>query len=324
MFNHKYIRDGSLIAGGAVVGVLVVLLINYKPCPDYIYLNHGAVCGKGPVINKAGYVVLQNDIEQLIAQQKAAGMVIDASVYFRDLRNGPVFGISGDHHFIPASLLKLPMMLAFFSLREDQPDILNTRLEYSMNALKGVDIPPGITLPPELEIGKKYSVEELIESTIVHSDNFAYFILVAYLQNSVPGGPQKVLRTLQEIGIADPRDIEEPAMSARSYAAIFRLLYNASYLDPADSEKVLTWLVKAAYNDGLKAGIPQDVSLAHKFGRREVSDGTLELHDCGIVYYPENPYVLCVMTHGKDEEDLKSFIATISKMTYDEVDSRRL
>lgn len=54
------------------------------------------------------------------------------------------------------------------------------------------------------------------------------------------------------------------------------------------------------------------------------ASGVVELHDCGIIYYPNNPYVLCVMTRGDSMEELKKIISTISLMTYKEVDSRRL
>jgi hypothetical protein len=49
-----------------------------------------------------------------------------------------------------------------------------------------------------------------------------------------------------------------------------------------------------------------------------------QLHDCGIIYYPGNPYLLCVMTRGTDWSALEKTIQTISAMTYKEVDSRKL
>jgi hypothetical protein len=42
-------------------------------------------------------------------------------------------------------------------------------------------------------------------------------------------------------------------------------------------------------------------------------------HDCGIVYYPKHPYLLCVMTQGQDPETLENAIAEISKFTYTQV-----
>jgi hypothetical protein len=50
----------------------------------------------------------------------------------------------------------------------------------------------------------------------------------------------------------------------------------------------------------------------------EWGDGhTVELHDCGIVYLNNNPYIITVMTRGTDMEKLAEAVATISKMTYE-------
>lgn len=44
---------------------------------------------------------------------------------------------------------------------------------------------------------------------------------------------------------------------------------------------------------------------------------TKELHDCGIIYYPERPYLLCVMTEGNDLNELAGVIQNISKTVYE-------
>jgi hypothetical protein len=68
--------------------------------------------------------------------------------------------------------------------------------------------------------------------------------------------------------------------------------------------------------------------VSHKFGVRNIlADGAKptdeptarELHDCGIIYYPNNPYFLCVMTRGKDFPTLEGVIKDISKIAWDEV-----
>ena len=83
-------------------------------------------------------------------------------------------------------------------------------------------------------------------------------------------------------------------------------------------------MVAPDFPQGLQAGIPASVEVAQKFGERQVflHDGTLsyrELHDCGIVYAPDNPYILCVMTRGHDFASLSSTIRDISKVVYDYV-----
>jgi hypothetical protein len=42
------------------------------------------------------------------------------------------------------------------------------------------------------------------------------------------------------------------------------------------------------------------------------------------VYYPQNPYLLCIMTEGDDFNALSEVIGIVSKAVYEEFDSRRL
>ena len=83
------------------------------------------------------------------------------------------------------------------------------------------------------------------------------------------------------------------------------------------SEKALELLSKTTFNDGIVAGLPENIVVSHKFGEYILPD-EIELHDCGIIYYVQNPYFLCVMTRGKDEGELKNTISGISKIIYED------
>lgn len=63
--------------------------------------------------------------------------------------------------------------------------------------------------------------------------------------------------------------------------------------------------------------------MAHKYGEHVIAqDGTaqgVELSDCGIVYYPEHPYALCVMVSAVDVPSAEQTIAHVSSLTYSAV-----
>ena len=86
-------------------------------------------------------------------------------------------------------------------------------------------------------------------------------------------------------------------------------------------------LVNVDFRDGLVAGVPGNIEVAHKFGEREVDSQQTQLHDCGIVYYPKRPYLLCVMTRGQhtddgavDEQKLQAIIKEVSTIVYNYVE----
>ncbi len=54
------------------------------------------------------------------------------------------------------------------------------------------------------------------------------------------------------------------------------------------------------------------IVIADKYGENDY-DGIKQLHDAGIVYYPESPYLLCIMTKGKKWGVVRETIVDISK-----------
>jgi beta-lactamase class A len=166
----------------------------------------------------------------------------------------------------------------------------------------------------ELVAGKTYTIGEMVKSMIIHSDNNASKMLSSFVDMEI------LKKTFIELGAEFP-DKPNYNISIRTYASFFRILYNSTFLNQELSEKALHLLSETSFDVGLVAGVPKKLVVAHKFGERQLADGKKQLHDCGIVYYPDKPYILCVMTRGKNFDQLASVIARISEEVYAGVNS---
>ncbi len=242
--------------------------------------------------------------------------ITDTSVYFRDLNNGSVINVNANEPFYPASLLKVPIMISYYLRSESDPSVLMQKITYQSPA---TELSIGTQLvPPEqqIQVGKTYTVEQLIEYMIKYSDNQA----MALLYDNLPITEQ--VDVYSQLGV-DPSVITDPTgtLTVSQYAIFFRILFNASFLSQADSEKALRLLTQTTFNEGLRSGVPTSVPIAHKFGERNFDQGVQQLHDCGIVYYPGHPYLLCIMTRGTDIEHLEGAIADVSKFVYNKINT---
>ncbi|MBX4197982.1 class A beta-lactamase-related serine hydrolase [Candidatus Parcubacteria bacterium] len=278
------------------------------------------------VIKKHDYIVLKSKIDEFVKLKTQAGDISAVSVYFRDLQNGPTMGIREDAKFIPASLLKLPVLLTYLRLSEENPQLLNTKLVYhtDKHIVEGAQ---WITPPESIKEQMPYSIDDLLKRMITYSDNASAEVLKSYLESLYP--KQNVLyQTLLDLGIVNPQNVGDETISVKSYASIFRTLYNVSFLNTTQaSTQALSLLASTTFNQGIKAGVPAEIVVAHKYGERSGipnSKDHNQLHDCGIVYYPQNPYLICIMTRGNNFQKLAQTIQDISRMIYEEVDSRRI
>jgi len=256
-------------------------------------------------------------IEELLKKETAAGNVLEASVYFRDLNNGMWFGINEDKSFRPASMFKVWVMLGYFKLAETNPLLLEQKIIFTgeqHETLKQV-VRPGQSLVP----GMSYTVDDLIYRMIVYSDNNSAWTLV---QNIDDGLLDQVLNDL-DVNL-NPNDPEH-LLTAHSYAGLFRVLYNSTYLSRQYSEKALQLLSQSEHAEGLRAGLPPGTTAATKFG--EWGSGPdpdiVQFHEFGIVYHPQRPYLIGVMTRGRRGGDLNRVLREISRITYEAVDASR-
>ncbi len=265
---------------------------------------------------------LKNSISTFIDSQKNSGSLSDASVYFYDLNLGRWIGINENEKYNPASMLKVVIMVSYFKEAETNPTILQQNLTYT-GAVNASIQEDAFNATSNLQIGQSYSVEDLVEKMIIDSDNGAEVLLFDNIdQNNLDA-------VYNALNIANPDTVSGTfTISPRTYSLFFRILYSATYLNDDMSEKALSILSQATFKDGLVAGLPSKLVVAHKFGEYVVTNSSnqmqgVELHDCGIVYYPTNPYFLCVMTKGSNLPQLENTIKNISSLVYNDYSNLR-
>jgi beta-lactamase class A len=167
-----------------------------------------------------------------------------------------------------------------------------------------------------LQPGKAYSVEKLIEHMIHYSDNRSYSVLKEFLAGS---NYEPVYRVYDHLGFPPQKFANDgDNISPKEYARTFIELFDGSYLNASMSARALKLLKKASFPQGILAGLPQKTVIAEKYGERGYTDSDLkQLHDCGIVYSPGEPYVLCIMTKGNDWHGQAKAIQHISHKVFE-------
>lgn len=300
----------------------IYILYEEKLCEkNLFYINKDIKCEQADVIKKTGYAGLRSKLNSFIKEQQQAKRVSNVSIYFRDLNHGPVFGINELETFSPASLLKLPVAMMYLKLEEETPGLLSQNLTYNVPSEK---IPPQ-PFPPPIEFveNSQYTIKIFLFNMIAYSDNGAAHMLLDNMKD-IEGGEENFSNTLKELGIIQEKTPGDEIVTTRGQASLFTFLYNASYLNEYSSNQMLVWLSQTSFKEGLLKYLPKGTVVAHKFGTRGDQLGVKQLHDCGIIYYPGNPYNLCIMTKGDNWGDLADVIANISDIVYKEVDSRRI
>ncbi len=312
----------ALIVGGSLGWVLTYYIHGHdissgsqeRSGKKYNFINPLLECNVASGTIDSGKQNFSRKLSNFIDDKKAEGTAKDVAVLFRDLNNGPTFGINESEDFIPASLLKVPVMMAYFSWAEEDSSVLKNKIlfkeEYRLPD-QGLQL---IASKQPLEVGKEYEVMDLIEKSIIYSDNQAVTLLVQNIDQ------QRIDDVFDSLGVnVDVIRTERGKLTVKEYGAFFRVLFNASYLNRTYSEKALEILSRSAFDDGIVSGVSEGVVVAHKFGESGELGGLHQLHDCGIVYYPKHPYLLCVMTSGEKTVGLEDVIEDISQFVFEEI-----
>lgn len=269
------------------------------------------------------YKDIKKEISAYLFNEKRKGKLHDYSFYFRELSSPLWYGVNEEKSFTPASLFKLPIAIIVYKQSEADGSLLKKTLVYTQE-MKDANQRTSGNEASILIVGRQYSVEELVKIMIEFSDNGAKDLLSNVIEEKY------VSELFTSMDLVDPILARSYEISSRKYAFFLRILYNGGYLKKANSEYLLSLLAKSAFKDGLVAGVPNNIVIAHKFGVHDVSvvvDGKEEMlsvfSDCGIVYREDNPYAICVMTQGKSIPDLLDVVSHVSKMVYEDEENKK-
>jgi len=270
-------------------------LLDYKPNFSFI----------GPKLES---VIIDN--VNSYKKNKNIGLV---SVYFKDLNSGTCFGVNEKENFIPESLNHLILMMAALKLSEESPDLVSYRFSFNeaSNTFKKIDTTE--IKDKKATIYDIYSiVEYLILYPSIETENFLKNLL-----NSI--NRKTVNKVYLDFGVQNPAAKEQRQITIKDFASLLGVLYNSTYINIQNSEKALFFLSEMEFKDGLVKGINNDkVMVAHMYDQTG-NNKLFQMNDCGIIYYPKNSYVLCVMIKGTDINQMTNVIQGVSKAVFDEM-----
>lgn len=268
------------------------------------------------------FVQLKKTVEEYLSKEEKNNNLEIASVYFRGQKNTAGFTINPKEKYGMASLIKVPIMISYFKLAQRDPETLNKKIKYDgsfdFNSIREIQS------TNKLMVGREYKVSELIDYMIKYSDNNAYSLLANNL--NITDTYTYANDLFNDFGIEDI-SLDKDNMDINSYSLFFRVLYNSTYLGRTYSEKALEILSETDYKGGMRAGIPDDITISNKFAEATIKNNSgqvvgKEFHNCGLVYYPDYPFILCMMTKGNDLNKLQKIVTDVSKMIYEYYDAK--
>jgi len=224
--------------------------------------------------------------------------------YFEYLPTGSSIGINDKVANIEASLVKTPLVMALYrKIERKQHDFTDETVVIEKRHL---DSDFGELW--KQGVGAKITLDEAVSSVLVESDNTAFNIIKDYV------APEDFEYVYEGLDIDVTKAQGELTVSAKNYSSVFKALYFSSVINKEHSEKILELLSKTRFTDKLPAGVPKDIVVAHKIGQFYNSI----YQDCGIVFVPNRPYLLCMFSKS-NEDEARDRMVKVSKTVYDYV-----
>ena len=168
--------------------------------------------------------------------------------------------------------------------------------------------------------GEAVTLRELAVLAITESSNLATNLLIDRL------GAERINATMAALGAASlvvRRGVEDDAawraglnntVTAAGLATLLLAMARREVVSGTASDEMLAILRAQAFNEGIPAGLPADVVVAHKTGSI-----TNLYHDAAVVEPPDAaPYVLVVLTEGLEETRVApALVASIARVMHE-------
>ena len=136
-----------------------------------------------------------------------------------------------------------------------------------------------------------------LEAMGKRSDNNVFTELVTKF------GKKTIQDYIASLGLKNT-SLEENLTTPSEVGDLFLKLYKEK------NEKILGYLTDTIFEKWIKAGIPAEIKVSHKYGRE-----TGVVNDAGIIY-SKNPFILVIMTQGVNEIEADRAVPELAKMIY--------
>ena len=182
---------------------------------------------------------------------------------------------------------------------------LNGDYYFGLNHQETMQAASLIKLPVMYMAMKEGKDKSLIEAMGKRSDNNAFIKMVSIL------GKENVNKTISELGMSKT-SLSENITTPEEIGIFFKKLYKEELLNKEDTKELESYMTNTIFEDFLRPGIPEDITLVHKYGREEHV-----INDAGIVM-SDKPFVIVIMTDGIIESEAIELFPKLSNLLYTE------
>lgn len=248
----------------------------------------------------------------------------DVAIAFRTLDGHAAYPFHDEESFHAASTMKIPVMIELFhqarqgKLKLDDPLPIKNEF-HSLVDGSTYTLDPTDDSETDLYkgVGQTRTLLQLCELMITASSNLATNLLIEKLGVD---NIRATVHTLRADGMNVLRGVEDNkaflkglnnTTTARGLQLLLEAIAHGEASDQESSRQMIAILERQKFNEGIPAGLPPGIRVAHKTG-----EITRIHHDAAIVFAPK-PFVLVILVRGLAEtKDSAALMADITRQLY--------
>ncbi|MGC0774741.1 MAG: serine hydrolase [Candidatus Acidiferrum sp.] len=245
----------------------------------------------------------------------------DVGIAFQTLDGTTEWFYHADEPFHAASTMKIPVLIELFhqvregKLKLDDPLLIKNEFHSLVDgSVYTLDAADDSEAELYKAVGQTRTLRQLSELMITVSSNFATNLLIEKLGvdniratvHSLHADGMNVMR-----GVEDIKAYEKGLNNTTTARGLFQLLdaiARGAAVDQDSSRQMIEILERQKFNEGIPAGLPPGIPVAHKTG-----EITKIHHDAAIVFAPK-PFVLVILVRGI--ADIKVSAALMADITH--------
>lgn len=237
-----------------------------------------------------------------------------SGIYFKDLKSGYEINVGGDNEFHPASVIKLPLVMAIYKMASEGRADLSEKIKITYD----VRVPScgcfkAFTDEPFV------SIKTLCNLAIVISDNTASNVLVSHF------GIENVNREFKKMGLEKTHferlfyddEMQEKGYNNKAVPSEVGMLLEKIYYNEFVNEDVSTELWNIIESQQLRDKIAAHIEDYAPVGNK--TGGARGITCDAALVKGDNPFVLVVMFNETNVPETDDFIRNLSKDIFKEL-----